>query len=65
MEGYQPRSNLVKDDNGDLFADSDNILDSWKNFFCHLLNVCGVNDARQGGMHRAEPLLPEPSCFMI
>jgi hypothetical protein len=23
--GYQPRSNLVKDENGDLFADSHNI----------------------------------------
>jgi hypothetical protein len=24
--GYQPRSNLVKDENGDLLADSHNIL---------------------------------------
>jgi hypothetical protein len=24
--GYQPRNNLVKDENGDLLADSDNIL---------------------------------------
>jgi hypothetical protein len=24
--GYQPRSNLVKDENGDLFADSNNIV---------------------------------------
>jgi hypothetical protein len=26
--GYQPRSNLVKDENGDLFADSHNILNN-------------------------------------
>jgi hypothetical protein len=26
MRGYQPRNNLVKDENGDLFADSHNIL---------------------------------------
>jgi hypothetical protein len=26
--GYQPRSNLVKDENGDLLADSHNILNS-------------------------------------
>jgi hypothetical protein len=31
--GYQPRSNLVKDENGDLLADSQNILNSWKNYF--------------------------------
>jgi hypothetical protein len=26
MKGYQPSSNLVKDENGDLLADSHNIL---------------------------------------
>jgi hypothetical protein len=31
--GYQPRSNLVKDKNGDLLADSHNILNMWKNYF--------------------------------
>jgi hypothetical protein len=29
-KGYQPRSNLVKDENGDLLADS-HILNRWKN----------------------------------
>jgi hypothetical protein len=31
--GYQPRSNLVKDKNSDLLADSHNILNRWKNYF--------------------------------
>jgi hypothetical protein len=31
--GYQPRNNLVKDENGDLLADSHNILNRWKNSF--------------------------------
>jgi hypothetical protein len=31
--GYQPRNNLAKDDNGDLLADSQNILNRWKNYF--------------------------------
>jgi hypothetical protein len=31
--GYQPRSNLVKDENGGLLADSYNILKRWKNYF--------------------------------
>jgi hypothetical protein len=29
--GYQPRNNLVKDDNDDLLADSHNNLNRWKN----------------------------------
>jgi hypothetical protein len=31
--GYQPRINLVKDENGDLLADSHNILNRWNNYF--------------------------------
>jgi hypothetical protein len=31
--GYQPRNNLVKDENGDLLADSHNILNRWKKYF--------------------------------
>jgi hypothetical protein len=34
--GYQPRSNLVKDENGDLLADSHNILNKWKNYFSQI-----------------------------
>jgi hypothetical protein len=30
---YQPRNNLVKDENGDLLVDSHNILNRWKNYF--------------------------------
>jgi hypothetical protein len=40
----QPRSNLVKDDNGDLLADS------------HILNVRNVSDVGQT-VHAAEPLV--------
>jgi hypothetical protein len=29
--GHQPRSYLMKDQNGDLLADPDNILNRWKN----------------------------------
>jgi hypothetical protein len=46
-KGYQPRSNLVKDENGDLLADSHNILIRWKNYFSQLLNVHRVSDVRQ------------------
>jgi hypothetical protein len=38
-KAYQPRSNLVKDENGDLLADAHNILNRWKNYFSELLNL--------------------------
>jgi hypothetical protein len=44
--GYQPRNNLVKDEKGDLLADSHNILNRWKNC-SELLNVHRVSDSRQ------------------
>jgi hypothetical protein len=63
MKGYQLRTNVVKEENGDLLADSHCILNMWKNYFCQLLNVHGVNDVRQTEIHTAEPLVPEPSSF--
>jgi hypothetical protein len=45
--GYQPRNNLVKDENGDLLADSNTILNRWKSYFSQLLNVYDVSDVRQ------------------
>jgi hypothetical protein len=35
---YQPRNNLVKDENVDLLADSHNIFIMWKKYFSQLLN---------------------------
>jgi hypothetical protein len=63
--GYQPRNNLVNDENGDLLADSQNILNRWKNYFSQLLNVHNVSDVRQIEVHRAEPLVPGPSRLEI
>jgi hypothetical protein len=60
-KGYQPITNMVKEENGDLLAESHSILNRWKNYFCQLLNVHGVNDIRQTEIHTAEPLVPEPS----
>jgi hypothetical protein len=44
-----------------LLADSHNILNRWKNYYCQLLNVHGVSDVRQTEIHTAEPLVPDPS----
>jgi hypothetical protein len=51
----------VKDENGDLLADSYNILNRWKNYFSQLLNVHNFSDVRQIKVHTAEPLVPGPS----
>jgi hypothetical protein len=59
--GFQPRNNLVKDENGDLLADSHNILNRRKNYFSQLLNVHNVSDVRHIQVHRAEPLVPGPN----
>jgi len=50
-KGYQPRTNLVKDENGDLLAYSQNILNRLQNYFCQLLNVLSLNDLSQTEMH--------------
>jgi hypothetical protein len=60
-KGYHPRTNTVRVENGDLLADSQSILNRWKNYFCQLLNVHGVNDVRLTEVHTAEPLVPEPT----
>jgi hypothetical protein len=60
-KGYQPKTNLVKDERGDLIADPQKILTRWKNYFCQLLNVQGPGGIRQTKIHTAEPFVPEPS----
>jgi len=60
-KGYQPRCNIVKDEKGDLVADSHRIEARWRNYFFQLFNVQGVKDVGQAEIHTAEPLMPEPS----
>jgi hypothetical protein len=38
-KGYQPKTNLVKDEKGDLLADPQKMLTRWNNYFCQLLNL--------------------------
>jgi hypothetical protein len=53
MKGYQPRTNLVKDENGAQLVESHRILNRWENYFCCLFNVHGVNDVWQIEVHTA------------
>ena len=64
-KGYQPRTNVVKDETGDLVTGSYSILVRWREYFSQLLNVHGVHDVRQTEKHTAEPLVPEPSAFEV
>jgi hypothetical protein len=60
-KGYQPRTYIVKDGEGDLFAESHRILARWRKCFSSPLNVLGFNDVRQTEIHTAEPLVSDPS----
>jgi hypothetical protein len=51
-KGYQPRMNIIKDENGNLLADPESVLNRWKNFFNQVLNVYGVHDVRQMDTHQ-------------
>jgi hypothetical protein len=53
----------VEEENGDLLADSHNILNTWNNYFSQLLNVNRVSGVRQIKIHTAEPLVPDPTPF--
>jgi hypothetical protein len=54
---------LVKDENGDIAAHSNNTLNKRKNFFSQLLNLYRVSDDRLIEIHPPEPLVSEPSPF--
>jgi len=60
-KGYQLRCNIVKDEKGDLVADSYSIVVRWRNYFSQLFNVHCVKDVGQAEIHTAEPLVPETS----
>ena len=64
-KGYQARTNVVKDEKGDLVADSHSILTRWRNYFFRLLNVRGVNAVRQTEIRTAESLVPKPSACEV
>jgi hypothetical protein len=64
-KGYQPRINIIRDENGNLLADPQRFLNMWKNFFNQVLNVHRVHNVRQMDIHTAEPLAPEPSLVEV
>jgi hypothetical protein len=63
--GYQHRTGIVKDEKGDLVADSHSIIAKWRNFFSQILSVHELSEVRQAEIHTADPLVPEPSAFEV
>jgi len=61
--GYQPRTDIVKDGKGDLVAASHSILARWRKHFSQLFSVHGINDFRQREINTAGPLEPEPNAL--
>ena len=64
-KGYQPRTNVIKDEKSDVVTDWHSVLAGWRNHFSQLLNVHGVNDGRQTEIHTEESLVPELSVFEV
>jgi len=52
---------MVKDEIGDVVADSYSIVEKWRKYFSQLFNVRAVKDVGQAKTHTPEPLVPEPS----
>jgi hypothetical protein len=65
MKGYQPRTDTVQGEKGDLVINCHSILARWRNHFSQLLNVPGCNNVRQTEICTAEPLVPELSTFEV
>jgi hypothetical protein len=55
----------VKDENSDLLADSNNMLNMWKNYFSQLWNVHKVSDDRQIEVRTTESSVPGPCLLEV
>ena len=63
MNDFNPITNIIKDEEGDLVTDSHSILGMWQNYFSQLFSAHGVSDLRQTEIHTAQPIVPELSAF--
>jgi hypothetical protein len=64
---YQPRTNIVRDENGYSAIDCYSVLSRWRKRFSQPFNIRGVNNVMQTEIlvHTAIPLEPSPSAFEI
>jgi hypothetical protein len=64
-KGNQPRIIITKDENGNLLAEPQNVLNRCKKFFNQVLSIHGVHDVKQMDIHMAGPLVPVPSLVEV
>ena len=62
---YQPRTNTVQNEKGDLVTNPHSTVARWRNHFSQLMNIHGVNDIRQTAICTAEPLVPGLGAFEV
>jgi hypothetical protein len=63
--GYPPRTDIVKNEKGDLVTDCHSILARWRNHFSQLLNEHRFNDLRQTETRTSEALVAKPWAFEV
>ena len=56
---------MVKNQNEELLADSNSILNRWKDYFSQLLNVHKDNDVGEIEIQTAGPLIPDPTLLEV
>ena len=52
---------MIKNEDEEMFADSNSIINRWKDCFSQLLNVTTDNDVGEIELHSTKPLIPEPT----
>jgi len=63
-KGYQPRTDIAKDEKGDFVSDSHSISSRWTKYFSRIFIEHGVSVVRQRDIHSG-PLVPEPSALEV
>jgi hypothetical protein len=64
-KGYQPITNIEKNEKCNLVADCRSIMARWRNYFSQLFNVHVVSDVIHTALHTAEPQVPELSASEV
>jgi len=66
-KGYHLRTNIVKDEKGDLVKDFHSISARWWNHFSQLLHILvhGIHDFRQTEIYMAGTLVPKSSASEV
>ncbi|PSN51212.1 hypothetical protein C0J52_13668 [Blattella germanica] len=64
-KGFQARTNIIKNEKGDMLADAKSILNRWGNYFNQLLNVHGEEEIEENNVQTAEVLVEAPSAIEV